>query len=59
MGEASEFLILRVSNLGAWQLTDSACRPVKGIESARGTFYRKCPGRFSVYDGRVCVYILK
>ncbi len=27
-----------VSNLGAWQLTDSACRPVKGVASARGTF---------------------
>ncbi len=27
----------RVSNLVAWQLTDSACRPVKGVESARGT----------------------
>ncbi len=38
IGEASEFLILRVSNLVAWKLTDSACRPVKGVESARGTF---------------------
>ena len=38
IGEASEFLILRVSNLVAWQLTNSACRPVKGVESARGTF---------------------
>ncbi len=26
-----------VSNLVAWQLTDSAGRPVKGVESARGT----------------------
>jgi hypothetical protein len=37
-GEASECPILRVSNLVAWRLTNSACRPVKGIESARGTF---------------------
>ncbi len=28
----------RVSNLGAWQSTDSACRPVKGVGSARGAF---------------------
>ena len=38
LGEAFEFPILRVSNLVAWQSTDSACRPVKGVESARGTF---------------------
>jgi len=36
IGEATEFPILRVSNLVAWQLTNSACRPVKGVESARG-----------------------
>ena len=44
IGEATEFLILRESYLVAWQLTDSACRLVKGVESARGTFYRNCPG---------------
>ena len=38
IGEASEFPILRVSNLVAWQSTNSACRPVKGVEPARGTF---------------------
>ncbi len=25
-----------VSNLVAWRLTNSACRPVKGVEAARG-----------------------
>ncbi len=33
----------RVSNLVAWQSTNSACRPVKGIESARGDVLTKLP----------------
>ncbi len=39
-----QILTTGVSNLAAWQLTNSACRPVKGVEPARGTFYHNCPG---------------